>query len=129
MLRTSSVLRNCRVAITGLPLVIVVLILGFTFNGCKTSAHSSDPRMRKIDGMLDAELPKGTSIERVRFFLNTRGYRVLSSDNPRTVVAIVRHIDTDTLRPDTARVTFHFDPSERLASYELAPAPDEPSQP
>ncbi len=97
--------------------------------GCKTSAHSSDPHLRKIDEMLDAELPKGTPMTRVSVFLSSRGYRVEDSPKPRTIVAIVRHIDTETLRPATARVTFHFDPTERLKTYDLDPAPDEPQQP
>ncbi len=97
--------------------------------GCKTSAHSSDPHLRKIDEMLDAELPKGTTMTRVSVFLSSRGYRVEDSPKPHTIVAIVRHIDTETLRPATARVTFYFDADERLTTYDLAPAPDEPIQP
>jgi hypothetical protein len=105
----------------------VVLVAGVA--GCKTSAHSSDPHLRKIDEMLDVELPKGTTMTRVSVFLSSRGYRVEDSPKAHTIVAIVRHIDTETLRPATARVTFHFDPRERMTTYDLAPAPDEPIQP
>jgi hypothetical protein len=31
-------------------------------------------------------------------------------------------VDSDTLQPATARVTFHFDASDNLKSYELAAA-------
>ena len=112
-------------------LFLLVLVLAIVLNeaGCKASAHSSDPRLRKIDEMLGAELPKGTTMGRVSFFLSARGYRVENFGKAQTMVAIVRQIDTETLRPENARVTFHFDVYDRLASYELAPSPDEPPHP
>jgi hypothetical protein len=82
--------------------------------------------LRKIDEMLDAKLPKGTSRDRVAFFLTTRGYAVESSGDRHTLVAVVRHVDTDTLQPATARVEFHFDASDRLTSYDLQRASDFP---
>jgi hypothetical protein len=122
-------LRDLRIANAALFRLVLAVVLVGGVAGCKTSAHSSDPHLRKIDEMLDAELPKGTAMTRVSVFLSSNGYRVEDSGNPRTIVAIVRHIDTETLRPATARVTFHFDFSERLTTYDLAPAPDEPIQP
>jgi hypothetical protein len=119
-------LQSGNAALFGLVLAMT-LVAGAA--GCKTSAHSSDPHLRKIDEMLDAELPKGTTMTKVGVFLSSRGYRVEDSPKPHTIVAIVRHINTETLRPATARVTFHFDPNERLTTYDLAPAPDEPIQP
>jgi hypothetical protein len=129
MFHSLHILRDLRIANAALfrLMLAVVLVAGMT--GCKTSAHSSDPHLRKIDEMLDAELPKGTPMTRVNVFLSSNGYRVEDSGKPRTIVAIVRHIDTETLRPATARVTFHFDASERLTTYDLAPAPNEPIQP
>jgi hypothetical protein len=103
--------------------------LTFLTGGCNHSGHTSDPRLVKIDEMLNGELPKGTSEDRVRFFLNTRGYRTLNTGEPHTVVAIIRHIDTDTLRPQTARAIFRFDAHDHLDSYELTPAPEEAAQP
>jgi hypothetical protein len=94
--------------------------------GCNSHSHTSDPKLRKIDEMLDAKLPKGTSRDRVAFFLTTRGYTVESSGDRHTVVAIVRQVDTETLQPATARVEFHFDASDRLTSYDLQRAPDFP---
>ncbi len=94
--------------------------------GCKTSPHSSDPRVRKIDEMLDKELPKGTSMTRVNLFLNERGYRMENGGKAQTIVAVVRHIDTETLRPETARVTFHFDATNELTTYDLVSSADNP---
>jgi hypothetical protein len=97
--------------------------------GCSSHTHTYDPKLRKIDELLDAQLPKGTSRSRVGFFLITRGYKIEDSPDLRTVIAIVRHIDTRTLQPSTARVTFHFDANDALISYDLQPAPDVPFQP
>jgi hypothetical protein len=94
--------------------------------GCNSHSHTFDPKLRKIDETLDAKLPKGTSRDRVAFFLTTRGYTVESSGDRRTVVAIVRQVDTETLQPATARVEFHFDANDRLTSYDLQRAPDFP---
>jgi hypothetical protein len=45
------------------------------------------------------------------------------------VVAIVHRVDTDTLQPATARITFHFDDADKLKSYDLEPAPSSAQQP
>jgi hypothetical protein len=122
-------LKDLHIASAQLCRLMLAIMLVASVAGCKTSAHSSDPHLRKIDEMLDAELPKGTTMTRVSVFLSSRGYRAEDSPKPHTMVATVRHIDTETLRPATARVTFHFDAGERLTTYDLAPAPDEPIQP
>jgi hypothetical protein len=109
----------------GLRSVRFLLLLAMT-GGCGDHSHTFDPKLRKIDEMLDAKLPKGTSRDRVGYFLTTRGYKVENSDDRHTVVAIVRHVDTETLQPATARVEFHFDASDRLTSYDLQRAPDFP---
>jgi hypothetical protein len=108
---------------------VLILSVFFSIGGCKTSAHSSDSRLRKIDEMLDTELPRGTSMARVSFFLSERGYRTENAGKAQTMVAMVRQIDTETLRPANARVTFHFDAHDQLVSYELDPAPDEAPHP
>jgi len=97
--------------------------------GCSSHTHTYDPKLRKIDELLDAHLPRGTSKDRVGFFLTTRGYKIEGSPDAHTVIAIVRHIDTETLQPSTARVIFHFDANARLISYDLQRAPDVPIQP
>jgi hypothetical protein len=118
-----------RVASAGVRLLALAAAVLITVGGCKTSPHSSDPHVRKIDEMLDKELPKGTSMERVNLFLNERGYRIENRGKPQTIVAVVRQIDTDTLRPQNARVTFHFDTHDQLTSYELVSSADEPLTP
>jgi len=112
-----------------LALAFVVLLLAFAVGGCKNHAHTSDPSLQPIDEMLDTQLPQGTPRSRVQFFLNSRGYRLLDSPDKNVIVAVVRHVDTKTLVPATARVTFRFDAQSQLLSYELQPAPDNPLRP
>ena len=102
------------------------LFLAFSLYGCKGHAHTSDSRLEKIDGMLNAQLPQGTPKSRVEFFLNSRGYKLEDAPDKNSLVAVIRQIDTDTLQPRTARATFHFDLNGKLVSYELASAPDAP---
>jgi hypothetical protein len=79
--------------------------------------------------MLNTQLPSGTPRARVEYFLNSRGYKIEASSDKNSVVALVSHIDTDTLQPATARATFRFDPSDKLLSYDLQSTPDAPLQP
>ena len=102
----------------------LLIVLALAGEGCKGNMHSSDPRVRPIERLLDEHLPVGTPLERVTFFLSTRGYEPEPSTAPRTLVAIIHHVDTETLQPATARVTFHFDASDHMTSYDLAPALD-----
>jgi hypothetical protein len=104
-------------SLAGLFLLGVFAVLALI--GCKQSGHTSDPRLRKIDEMLDSQLPAGTSKSRVSFYLSSQGFPLESTSDPRALVAVVHHVDTDTLQPATARVTFHFDASGNLKSYEL----------
>jgi len=90
--------------------------------GCKQSGHSSDPRLKQIDEMLDSQLPAGTAKSRVTFYLSSQNFPVENTSDPHEIVAIVHHVDTDTLQPATARVTFHFDARDNLKSYELVTA-------
>lgn len=116
-----------------LPLLLsmagAALFLGFSLYGCKSHAHTSDSRLEKIDGMLNAQLPQGTPRSRLEFFLNSRGYKLEDSPDKNSLVAVVRLVDTDTLQPATARVTFHLDSHDKLVSYELQSAPDAPLRP
>jgi hypothetical protein len=116
-----------------LPLLLstagAALFLTFSIYGCKSNAHTSDSRLQKIDEMLNARLPQGTPRSRLEFFLSSRGYKLEDAPDKNSLVAVVRQIDTDTLQPRTARVTFHFDVNDKLVSYELAAAPDAPLQP
>jgi len=110
-------------------LVLGGVFLSLALSGCKTSGHTSDPRLRQIDEMLDSQLPQGTPKSRVIFFLSSQNFAVENARDARTVVAIVHRVDTDTLQPATARVTFHFDDADKLKSYDLEPAPSSAQQP
>ncbi len=97
--------------------------------GCKQHGHTSDPRLRQIDEMLDSQLPSGTARSRVTFYLSSQNFPVEDTRDPHQIVAIVHHVDTDTLQPATARVTFHFDTRNNLKSYELVTAAGAVPQP
>jgi hypothetical protein len=100
-----------------------------TLGGCKTGAHTSNPHLRQIDEMLDTQLPQGTPRSRVIFFLSSQGFPLENTRDAKAIVAIVHRVDTDTLQPETARVTFHFDGGDKLKSYELDTATGSPAQP
>jgi hypothetical protein len=106
--------------LAGLCLLCACSVL--IFAGCKRSKHTSNPRLRQIDDMLDAQLQPGATKGRVTFYLDSQGFPMENSPDSHTVVAIVRHVDTNTLQPETARVTFHFDANDKLLSYELVTA-------
>jgi hypothetical protein len=112
-----------------LLLTCVALLSLLSASGCKSHSHTSDSRLQKIDEMLNTQLPPGTPMSRVDHFLKSRGYIVEDSPDKNSLVAVVRHVDTDTLQPATARVTFHFDSNANLISYELQSAPDAPLRP
>jgi len=112
-----------------LLLACVFLLSLLSASGCKSHSHTSDSRLQKIDEMINTQLPPGTPMSRVDHFLKSRGYTVEDSPDRNSLVAVVRHVDTDTLQPATARVTFHFDSNRNLVSYELQQAPDVPLRP
>jgi len=64
-------------------------------------------------------LPTGSSEGTVQQFLSARGYPVERTSQPGTLVALIRHIDTEKLQPVTARVTFYFDANGRLNTTEI----------
>lgn len=118
------------IVIAFLPQMLFVgVLVALTLSGCKTSAHTSDPRLRQIDDMLDTQLPQGTPRSRVIFFLSSQNFPVENTTDAKAVVAIVHRVDTDTLQPVTARVTFRFDASDKLKSYDLEPAAGPAPQP
>jgi len=99
-------------------LFATVLALG-ALGGCRRSGHTSDPRLRQIDEMLDAQLPVGTPRPRVILYLNSQGFPNDPGSDPRSLTATIHHIDTESLKPVTASVTFHFDSEDKLQTYEL----------
>jgi hypothetical protein len=129
MSRCCNPARQPAVLTSLLPVACAALLLAFSAYGCKHSAHTSDSRLQKIDEMLSVQLPSGTPRARVEFFITSRGYKLEDSPDRSSLVAVVRHVDTDTLQPVTARATFHFDAGDKLISFDLQPAPDAPLQP
>jgi len=127
MKRLGSLLKKTALSIEVLFFLAVLATSGPI--GCRTSRHTSNSQLRQIDDTLDAQLPAGTSRSRVTVYLNSQGYTIENTNDPHAMVAIVRRVDTETLRPVTARVTFHFDASDNLTTYELAVAPGSSSQP
>ena len=97
--------------------------------GCNQHGHTSDPHLRQIDQMLDSQLPTGTAKSRVSFYLSSQGFPLESTNDPHAIAAIVHRVDTETLQPATALVTFHFDARDTLKSYDLVAATGPGSQP
>ena len=108
----------------------VLLTVGVLFflAGCKRAFQVDDPQLKPIQNMLETELPVGTPESAVSQFLSMRGYPTEPSDKPGTIVAIIRHIDTEKLQPVTARVTFYFDANGKLNTYEIARTINQPVQ-
>ena len=118
--RTSVHLRELVVALT----VCAVFFSG----GCKKALQVDDPQLKPIQNMLETELPAGTPESAVSQFLSTRGYPTEPSDKPGTLVAVIRHIDTEKLQPVTARVTFYFDGNGKLNTYDITRTMNQPVQ-
>ncbi len=100
--------------------VLVILYAAIVWSaGCQKIERTNDPQLKPIQAMLDAQLPHGTPEANVLSFLNNRGFPVLPDGKQGTIVTTIRHIDTETVTPVTARVTFYFDANRRLNTYEL----------
>lgn len=69
--------------------------------------------------MLEQSLPAGSTQGAVQEFISARGYPTEPANKPGTLIAIIRHIDTEKLQPVTARVTFYFDANGKLNTYEI----------
>jgi hypothetical protein len=98
---------------------LIGVLMTLTLTGCKQSSHTSDPRLRQLDETLNSQLPGGTPKSRVLFYLSSQGFPVENTNDPHVITATVHHVDTETLKPATARVTFQFDAEDKLKSYEL----------
>jgi hypothetical protein len=109
----------------------LVLFCSVGASGCHggRSAHSLDPRLRKVDEMLSANIHEGMTRAQVRGFLKSRGYQFEARPDVGNLRVVVRHVDAETLQPMTVRAIFHFDPNDRLINFELQRAPDVPFQP
>jgi hypothetical protein len=99
------------------------LFFGLLSAGCKpSSSHTSNPQLRQIDELINEQLPPGSPMSQVNFFLNSRGYPREAAKDTHSIVAVIEHVDTETLQPSAARVTFRFDANDKLLTYELTPA-------
>ena len=122
-----SASRNKFASIFPLALFFSLVALCLALSACKkASPHTSDPQLEGIDELLAKELPPGTPMAGVVYFLHVRGYEIRDASEPHTVVAIVHHINLKTIQPEAARVTFRFDNDLKLVTYDLQPAPTLP---
>lgn len=97
----------------------VLIAMAYATAGCKGALKVDDPQLKPIQAMIDEKLPPGTTEGAVQEFLSARGYPSEPSDKPGTLVAVIRHIDTEKMQPVTARVTFYFDANGKLNTYEV----------
>jgi hypothetical protein len=88
-------------------------------SGCKQAFQVDDPELKPIQEILNKNLPPGVTEGAVNQFLSMRGYPQQTPEKPGTLVAIIRHIDTEKMRPVTAKVTFYFDANGKLNTYEI----------
>jgi hypothetical protein len=110
-----------------LPFYSFLLLLALLAAGCQKSlTQVDDPQLKPIQEMIETQLPKGSTADRVTTFLSVRGYEMQTPEKPGTLVATIRHIDTQTVRPVTARVTFYFDAKGKLDSVEMTRIPNQP---
>jgi hypothetical protein len=98
----------------------------FVLAGCQKAAKTNDPQLKPIQQMLDEQLPVGTTDAAVNAFLAARDYPSEPGAKQGTIVAKIRHIDTERVQPVTARVTFYFDENGKLKAYELQRTMNEP---
>ncbi len=98
----------------------------FTVAGCQNGAKTNDPQLKPIQQMLDEQLPVGTTEAAVNAFLSARDYPSEPGAKHGTIVAKIRHIDTEKVQPVTARVTFYFDENGKLKDYDLQRTMNEP---
>jgi hypothetical protein len=114
-------------AVRGLTVLLTAGAL-FLSGGCKKAFRVDDPQLKPIQNMLDTELPVGTPEAAVSQFLSMRGYPTEPSDKPGTLIAIIRHIDTEKLQPVTAKVIFYFDANGKLNTYDIVRTINQPVQ-
>ena len=102
-------------------LPLLILLLGLLVPaGCKQrNVEVDDPQLKPIQEMVNQNLPVGSTEGSVNYFLEARGYTREAAHKPGTLVAIIRHIDTEKLQPVTARVTFYFDANGKLNTTEI----------
>jgi hypothetical protein len=106
--------------------LFVFLSCLFLFCGCKDAFKAEDPQLKPIHTMLQQKLPAGINQAIVLEFLSARGYETEPPEKPGTIVAVIRHVDPQFLRPVTARVTFYFDANGKLDTFDLVRIANQP---
>ena len=119
--------RPVSLPVRALTILLTAGVLFFSA-GCKKAFQIDDPQLKPIQIMLETELPVGTPETAVSHFLSMRGYPTEPSDKPGTLIAIIRHIDTEKLQPVTARVTFYFDANGKLNTFDIVRTMNQPVQ-
>jgi len=109
---------------------LLILLLA----ACNSTPKVTDPQLKPIEQMLEKEVPVGSTQQQVVMFLNNRAYPVEHTAKEGTIVATIRHIDTERLQPVTARVIFYFDATNHLNTFEMQrtfnqPIPQSEAQP
>ena len=108
-----------RLAYATYHLLAAAALFLFIVSCGKSSNEVTDPQLKPIQEMLNAQLPVGSDEGTVHQFLSARGYPTQPTGKPGTLVALIRHIDTEKLEPVTALVTFYFDANGRLNTTEI----------
>lgn len=121
-----SFLFDYRLSRSQRPLVAAASLALLFLLGCQKTVKTNDPLLKPIEQLITAQLPPNATEADVNQFLSARGYPLSPSDKPGTLVATIRHIDTERLQPVTARVTFYFDATGKLNTFELQRAPNAP---
>lgn len=109
-----------------MPLGAVTFAAILILAGCQKAVKTDDPQLKPIQQLLDEQLPLGTTEASVNAFLSARGYLSEPGEKQDTIVATIRHIDTQRVQPVTARVTFYFDVNGKLKDYQLQRTKNEP---
>src|SRR5438552_9515112 len=73
--------------------------------GCKQNGHTSDPRLRQIDEMLDSQLPSGAARSRVTFYLSSQNFPVEDTRDQHQIVATVHYLFHNSLQPPASPTT------------------------
>jgi len=85
-------------------------LLALLAAGCqKTFFQVDDPQLKPIQEMIETQLPKGSTTERVTTFLSVRAYELQTPEKPGTLVAIIATLICRRCGPSPPRVTFYFD--------------------
>jgi uncharacterized lipoprotein NlpE involved in copper resistance len=114
-----SKVKTCSLWLTTVAAILMLV-------GCQKAAKTDDPQLKPIQQMLDEQLPLGTTEAAVNAFLAARDYPAEPGAKQGTIVAKIRHIDTERVQPVTARVTFYFDENGKLKDYELQRTMNDP---